>query len=95
MQTHISTRGAELTDDLKARIEGVANDLADRAPGLELAKFVVEERETTKAIGLVLSWGEQQDTVVRHAEATDWDRAFLDLVRRLERALEEVSSESP
>ncbi|MCL7960139.1 MAG: hypothetical protein M8861_08110 [marine benthic group bacterium] len=92
MQTQISTRGTELTGDLEAMVEAVSTDLSARATGLQLAKFVLEERETTRAVGLVLSWGEKQDTVVRHAEASDWDRAFKDLERKLERALEDTAS---
>jgi len=94
MQTQISTRGMELTDDLTSRAESLAAEVAGRTTGLQLAKFGLEERETGKAVGLVLSWGEKQDTIVRHAEAGDWDRAFLDLQRRLERALEEADSAS-
>jgi ribosome-associated translation inhibitor RaiA len=94
MQTQISTRGMELTDDLTARVESLAAEVAARTTGLQLAKFGLEERETGKAVGLVLSWGEKQDTIVRHAEASDWDRAFLDLQRRLERALEDVEPTS-
>ena len=78
----------DLTDDLTSRVESLAAEVESRTTGLQLAKFVLEERDATKAVGLVLSWGEKQDTVVRHAEASDWDRAFLDLQRRLERALE-------
>ena len=88
MQTQISNRGMDLTDDLTSRVESLAAEVESRTTGLQLAKFVLEERDATKAVGLVLSWGEKQDTVVRHAEASDWDRAFLDLQRRLERALE-------
>jgi len=95
MQTQISTRGMELTGDLESRVEAVSTDLSTRTTGLQLAKFVLEERENIRAVGLVLSWGEKKDTVVRHAEAGDWDRAFTDLERRLERALEEGSAESP
>ena len=95
MQTQISVREMDLTDDLKTRVEKLSSSLADRTSGLQLAKFVLEERETGKAVGLVLSWGEKNDTVVRHAEAGDWDRAFLDLERRLERAIEEVGSGEP
>jgi hypothetical protein len=95
MNTQISVRGTELTEDLESRVAAVTADLAGRAPDLVLAKFVLEERETGKAVGLVLSWGEKSDTVVRHADATDWDRAFKDLERRLERALEEAASETP
>jgi len=88
MQTQISNRDVDLTDDLTSRGETLAAEVESRTTGLQLAKFVLEERDATKAVGLVLSWGENQDTVVRHAEASDWDRAFLDLQRRLERALE-------
>lgn len=95
MQTQISTRGMELTGDLESRVAVASADLSARTTGLELAKFVLEERENIKAVGLVLSWGENKDTVVRHAEAGDWDRAFKDLERRLERALEEDAAESP
>jgi hypothetical protein len=92
MQTQISTRGTELTGDLEAMVAAVSADLSARATGLKLAKFVLEERETARAVGLVLSWGEKQDTVVRHAEAADWDRAFKDLERKLERALEDTAA---
>lgn len=95
MNTQISVRGTEMTDELESRIETVTADLLARAPDLLLAKFVLEERETAKAVGLVLSWGEKADTVVRHAEAGDWDRAFKDLERRLERALEETEPSAP
>jgi ribosome-associated translation inhibitor RaiA len=92
MQTQISTRGMELTADLETMVEAVSADLSARATGLQLAKFVLEDRETGRAVGLVLSWGEKQDTVVRHAEASDWDRAFKDLERKLERALEDTAA---
>jgi hypothetical protein len=95
MQTQISTRGTELTGDLESMVEAVVADLSTRTTGLELAKFVIEERETGKAVGVVLSWGEKKDTMVRHAEAGDWDRAFKDLERRLERALEESAAAAP
>ncbi len=94
MQKQISIRGVELTDELEGRIEALMQDLAARTEGVQLAKFVVEKREASFGVGVVLSWGEKKDTVVRHAEATDWDRAFLDLARRLERALEETPEES-
>ena len=95
MQTQISTRGTELTGELESRIAEVAAGLSAKTTALELAKFVVEERETGKAVGVVLSWGEKKDTVVRHAEAGDWERAFMDLERRLERALEESAGDAP
>jgi ribosome-associated translation inhibitor RaiA len=95
MQKHISTRGTELTAELDSRIEEVAAAVSAQTSGLALAKFVLEERETGKAVGVVLSWGEKQDTVVRHAEASDWERAFKDLERRLERALEESKADAP
>ena len=89
MQTQISTRGTEMTDDLRQRVEQLSAEITDRADGLQLLKVVLEEREAVRAVGAVLSWGEKQETVVRHAEASDWDRAFLDLGRRIERALAE------
>lgn len=95
MQTQISARGTELTGDLESMVEAVVADLATRTTGLELAKFAIEERETGKAVSVVLSWGEKRDTMVRHAEASDWDRAFKDLERRLERALEESAAAAP
>ena len=89
MRIQVSKRGLEMTPDLEGRIESVADTLRERTEGLELAKFVLEERETGKAVGLVLSWGEKRETVVRHAEAGEWERAFMDLDRRLEKALAE------
>ena len=89
MQTQISIRGTELTDDLQQRVDQLSADIADRADSLQLLKVVLEERDSVRAVGAVLSWGEKQETVVRHAEAGDWERAFLDLGRRIERALAE------
>lgn len=89
MRIQVSTRGTEMTPELEGRVESVADSLRQTTEGLELAKFVLEERETGKAVGLVLSWGEKRETVVRHAEASEWERAFMDLDRRLERALAE------
>jgi len=94
MQIQISARGTELTPELEARVETVADGLREHTRDLQMAKFVLEERETGKAVGVVLSWGEKKETVVRHAQAGDWDRAFMDLDRRLERALEEETVES-
>ena len=94
MQTQISTRGTEVTDDLQQRVDSLSADIAGWADGLELLKVVLEERESVKAVGVVLSWGEKQETVVRHAEAGDWERAFLDLGRRIERALAEDAARS-
>ena len=93
MQIQISTRGTELTQELEGRVESVAGVLRERTRDLQMAKFVLEVRETGKAVGVVLTWGEKKETVVRHAEASDWDRAFMDLDRRLERALEEETIE--
>ncbi len=95
MLKQISTRGTELTAELESRIAEVVAGLSAKTSGLELAKFVLEERETGKAVGVALSWGEKQDTVVRHAEAGDWERVFKDLERRLDRALEEATADSP
>lgn len=92
MDRQISARGTELTDDLQVRVDSLMKELETRVPGLRMAKFVVEERPTGVGVGAILSWGEKSETVVRHAEAADWDRAFLDLSRRLERALEESSA---
>jgi hypothetical protein len=89
MRIQISTRGTELTPELEGRIESVAEVLREKTQDLDLAKFVLEEGETGKAVGVVLSWGEKQETIVRHAGAGDWERVFMDLDRRLERALEE------
>lgn len=89
MEIQVSTRGTALTPDLEGRIESIVEGLRERTREVELAKFVLEERDVGKAVGVVISWGEKKETIVRHAEAGDWERAFMDLDRRLERALEE------
>ena len=94
MQIQISHRGLDATDDLRARVEALASEIEAHSQVVELAKFVLEEREALLAAGVVLTWGENQETMVRHAEAGDWDRVFKDLSRRLERALEESAAAS-
>lgn len=60
-------------------------------PGLRMAKFVLEERAPNRAIGVVLALGDGT-TVVRHGQGGDWDRAFLELQRRLEKAFPDETS---
>jgi hypothetical protein len=88
MQTQISARGFDLSEELRSRSQAVALVLAERDPDIRIVKFVLEERELDRAIGVVLAFGDG-GTLVRHAQANDWDRAFLELERRLERAFEE------
>jgi ribosome-associated translation inhibitor RaiA len=88
MKTHISTKGTDLTDELRGRTEVLAAELGKLEPGASMAKFMLEEQGERKSVSVVAVVGDG-DTVVRHALADDWDQAFVELRRKLERALEE------
>jgi len=86
MQTQISTRGCELEDAPRDRLEALAVALGEREPGILLAKFLVEVRGDVCIVAAVL--GLEDDSIVAQGQAGDWDAA----IERLQRILEEQTS---
>lgn len=87
MDRQVTFKGTEPTDDLESRIQGVQSRLEEAAPGARFAKFVVEAAPRGYAVGLVVTLADGRSWV-RQAEGTDWDRAFLEIERRIDRLAE-------
>ena len=87
MDRQVTFKGTEPTDDLESRIEGVQSKLEEAAPGARFAKYVVEAAPRGCAVGLVVTLADGRSWV-RQAEGSDWDRAFLEIERRLDRLAE-------
>ncbi len=86
-RVQVSTRGVAEDGELRERAEALLATLPGGAE-LEMAKFALEMREpSTHAVAAILALRGVEEPVVRHAEAPDWERAFLELQRKLERAL--------
>jgi len=87
MDRQVTFKGTEPTDDLESRIEGVQSKLEEAAPDARFAKYVVEEAPRGYAVGLVVTLADGRSWV-RQAEGSDWDRAFLEIERRIDRLAE-------
>jgi len=87
MKTQISLRGCESTPDLEARLEALGARVSEIVPHAQFAKFSLESTVLAHAVGVIIALGEG-DTIVRHGDGPDWDRAFLELERRLDRLAE-------
>lgn len=80
----VTYKGTDTTSDLDARLEQVQAKVEDAVPGARFVKYVVEETPRAHAVGLVVTLADGA-TWVRHAEGADWERAFLEIERRLDR----------
>lgn len=89
METQVTYRGVEATPDLKERLEEVQAKVEETVPGARMSKYVLEVSPRGHAVGLVVTFPDG-GTWVRHAAGPDWDRAFLEMERRLDRLAEEI-----
>ena len=89
METQVTFKGAEATSELERRVADVQTKLEATVPDARIAKYVVEHTPRAHAVGLVVTLADG-GTWVRHAEGSDWERAFLEIERRLDRLAEEV-----
>lgn len=84
MKIQVTYKGTDATADLESRLEAVQAKVESRAPDGRFAKYVVEETARAHAVGVVVTMA-GGNTWVRHAEGPDWERAFLEIERRLDR----------
>ena len=89
MRTQVTFRGTDATPELEERIATVQSKVEETAPDARFAKYVVENTPRAHAIGLVVTLADG-GTWVRHAEGADWERAFLEIERRLDRLAEDL-----
>ena len=86
-RVQVSTRGVEQGGELRERAEALLAALPG-GPEVAMAKFAVERREPSMhAVAAILAVPGVDEPVVRHAASSDWEKAFLELQRKLERAL--------
>ncbi|MGI9037835.1 MAG: hypothetical protein ACR2GQ_03135 [Gemmatimonadota bacterium] len=84
MKTQVTTKNTETTPDLEARLASLQAKVESKIPAARFAKYVLEAAPTVHAVGVVVAMADG-DTWVRHGEGEDWERAFLELERRLDR----------
>lgn len=89
METQVTYRGVETTPELDERLEKLQARVEEAVPGARMSKYVVEVSPRAHAIGLVVTLPNGR-TWVRHAGGSDWERAFLEMERRLDRLAEEI-----
>lgn len=89
MKTQVTYRGLEATPELEERVDELQSKLEDAVPAARMSKYVVEVSPRAHAVGLVVTLP-GGGTWVRHAAGPDWERAFLEMERRLDRLAEEI-----
>lgn len=87
MDKQVTFKGTEPTAELESHVEAVQSKLEEAAPGARFAKYVVEAAPRGHAVGLVVTLVDGRSWV-RQAEGSDWDRAFLEIERRIDRLAE-------
>lgn len=87
MNTQTSMRGCESNAELDARMESLREKIAETIPDARFAKFSLEATATDYAVGMIVAL-HGGDTIVRHGNGPDWERAFMELDRRLDRIVE-------
>lgn len=87
MQMQVTYKGTESTSELESRIEAVQSKLEAVAPDARFAKYVIEQAPRGHAVGLAVTLDDGASWV-RHAEGSDWERAFLEIERRIDRLAE-------
>lgn len=92
MRTHISSRRCDVSAEMQARAEELADRLGREEPALTLAKLMFEQAEGRRVVSAVVALPD--DSLVGHGEASDWSGALAELERRLRRQLEERSEEA-
>ena len=87
MKTQTSMKGCEPNPELDARMETLRAKVAKTLPDALFAKFALEATPGVYAVGLVVAL-DGGATIVRHGSGLDWERAFMELDRRLDRVAE-------
>jgi len=89
MKTQTSLKGCESNSELEGRVKALTARVGEVLPDAQFAKFSLESTAASHAVGLIVALG-GGSTLVRHGSGPDWDRAFMELERRLDR-LDETS----
>jgi hypothetical protein len=89
VKKQVTWKGCEEQPEVMRRIDELLSGLPGGGAGITLAKFALEVREPSEhAVALVLALADGGEPLVRHAEARDWNGAFLELERKLARDFE-------
>lgn len=88
MDMQVTYKGTGSTSELESRIETVQSKLEAVAPDARFVKYVIERAPRGHAVGLAVTLADG-GSWVRHAEGSDWERAFLEMERRIDRLVGE------
>ena len=87
MKTQVSMKGCEAGAEVDERIAALQSRVEELIPDARFAKLAVEVTPTAHAVGMVVAL-DGGDTIVRHGNGQDWERAFMELDRKLDRLAE-------
>ncbi|MFQ5530762.1 MAG: hypothetical protein ACE5FP_10515 [Gemmatimonadota bacterium] len=87
MKTHTSMIGCESSPELEARVKALLTRVRDAIHDARFAKFALETSPAAHAVSMIVAL-DGGDTIVRHGNGPDWDRAFMELERRIDRLAE-------
>ena len=87
MKTQVSMRGCEGGAEVDGHLARLRSRVEEVLPDARFTKFVLEVTPAAHAVGLIAAL-ESGDTIVRHGNGSDWERAFMELGRKLDRLAE-------
>jgi hypothetical protein len=87
MKTQVSMKGCEAGAAVDGYLEKLLSRVKEVLPGARLSKLALEVTPAAHAVGLIVSLADG-DVIVRHGNGSDWERAFMELDRRLDRLSE-------
>ena len=87
MKTQVSMRGCEAGAELEGHLNRLRSRVEEVLPDARFSKFALEVTPAAHAVGLVVAL-KSGDTIVRHGNGSDWERAFMEIGRRLDRLAE-------
>ena len=87
MKTQVSFKGCEAGGELEGHLERLQAKVEGTLPSARFSKFALEVTPAAHAVGLIVALA-NGDTIVRHGNGSDWERAFMEIDRRLDRLAE-------
>jgi hypothetical protein len=80
-------KGCEAGGEVDGYLEDLHSRVEEILPDARFSKLALEATPAAHAVGLIVSLS-NGDTIVRHGNGGDWERAFMELNRKLDRLAE-------
>lgn len=87
MKEQVSMKGCEAGAEVDGYLDKLRSRVEELLPNARFSKLALEVTPAAHAVGLIVSLADG-DTIVRHGNGSDWEHAFMELDRRLDRLRE-------